>query len=104
MWEDFTMRQLFWPVAVAAVMAACLWNADQSSQLNSARAADKAKEDTPAAAKTRKKLKEKLTVEWKETRTKDIFEDIKRQLDNKISYKIDTEGGISNNSTLSFSA
>ncbi len=62
------------------------------------------KKDTPAAAKTRKKLKEKISVDYKDTRLADIAKDIGRQFDNRLSIKLDNVGGVSNNLTLTYSA
>jgi hypothetical protein len=62
------------------------------------------KKDTPAAAKTRRMLKEKMSVNYKETRLSDVAIDIQKQLDNKVSIKLDNDGGVSNNLTITYSA
>jgi hypothetical protein len=72
--------------------------------LTSLLASGQGKKDSAAAAATRKKLKTKITVDYKDTRLKDIASDIQKQLDNRISIRIDNEGGVSNNLTITFSA
>jgi hypothetical protein len=67
-------------------------------------AAEPAKKDTPAAAKTRKKLKEKISVDYKDTRLRDVALDLQKQLDNRIVIKLDNDGGVSNNLTVTYSA
>jgi hypothetical protein len=67
-------------------------------------AASKASKDSPAAAKTRKKLKQKLSVDFSDTRLEDVAETLKKEFDNKLSIKIDTIGGVSKNLTLTYSA
>jgi hypothetical protein len=59
-------------------------------------------EESPAAIAARKKLKQKITLELKDTGFKDLTEEIKRELDKPISFKIDNTSGISNNSKVSF--
>ena len=61
-------------------------------------------QDTPAAAATRKRLQTKISVDYKEIGTKEIFDDIKREMDNKVSFKIDNASGISNNSKMTVKA
>jgi hypothetical protein len=91
-WEDFAVRRLLCSVAVMALGVTAFW------------AADKPQKDTPSAAKTRQRLKQKISVEFKDTRMKDAFEDIRRQLENRVSFRLDNEGGVSNNSTVTFKA
>ena len=86
------MRRLLGTVALLAVCATSFW------------AADKPKKDSPAAASTRKKLKKKVTVEYKDTRLREVAADLQRQFDNKLSIKLDNEGGVSNNLTITYSA
>jgi hypothetical protein len=73
--------------------------------LSSAYSAEK---DTPAAAATRNKLKAKISVDYKDTSLKDIAEDIKQKVSDAtgmdLSIYLDNPGGVSNNSTLSYSA
>jgi hypothetical protein len=61
-------------------------------------------QDTPAAKATRKKLQTKISVDYKEVGTKEVFDDIKREMDNKVSFKIDNVSGISNNAKLTYKA
>ncbi|HXG08636.1 MAG TPA: hypothetical protein VNK04_02510 [Gemmataceae bacterium] len=64
------------------------------------RAADK---DTAKAAATRKKLKQKVTVNWKDTRLADIVEDIKEMVPG-VSVRLDNKGGVSNNRKVTYAA
>jgi hypothetical protein len=61
-------------------------------------------QDTPSAKATRKRLQEKITVEIKETPFKEAIEEIRRELNNKVSFKIDNVSGISNNSKVTIIA
>ncbi|MFN4260217.1 MAG: tetratricopeptide repeat protein [Gemmataceae bacterium] len=67
-----------------------------------------APKDTPAAAATRKKLKVKLSVDYKETRLADIVMDLKEKIEDvtgmNISFHLDNPGGVSNNQTITFAA
>jgi hypothetical protein len=69
--------------------------------LVSAYAADK-EEDTPAAAKTRKLLKEKVTVSFKDTRLEDVLDELKDQIKG-LKMQLDTKGGVSRNITINYS-
>src|SRR5438105_3252347 len=73
--------------------------------LSSAWAAEK---DTPAAAATRKKLQAKISVDYKDVPLKEIMDDIKQKVNDAsgtdLSIYMDNPGGVSNNSTLSYSA
>lgn len=60
-----------------------------------------AEDDTPAAAKTRKLLKEKVTVEFKDTRLEDAVEELKEQVKG-LKVLLDTKGGVSRNRTLTY--
>jgi hypothetical protein len=91
-WEGIPVRRLLVTVAILVVCVATF------------RAAEKASQDSPAAAKTRKKLKEKVTVDFKETRLEDVAADLKKQFDSKLSIKIDNIGGVSNNLPVTYSA
>jgi hypothetical protein len=76
-----------------------------SLTLASAGAAEK---DTPAAAATRKKLQAKISVDYKDLSIKEVMEDIKQKVSDAtgmdLSIYVDNQGGVSNNSTLSYSA
>lgn len=68
---------------------------------------DKAGDDTPKAAATRKLLKVKISVDFKDTRLADAIEEIKEQFKEKkmnISIRLDTKGGVSQNRTLTYKA
>jgi hypothetical protein len=67
-------------------------------------AADEKPKDTPAAAKTRKLLKTKIPeVDWKDTRLEDVIDEIKEQVKG-LSIRLDTKGGVSRNSTVTYKA
>jgi hypothetical protein len=70
--------------------------------LAGAAAADKDSDDTPAAAKTRKLLKEKVTVSYKDTRLEDVVDDLKDQIKG-LRMQLDTRGGVSRNQTITYS-
>src|SRR5439155_22031550 len=83
-----------------------LWTATIFSlTLSSALAVEK---DTPAAAATRKKLQAKISVDYKDVSLKEIMEDVKQKVNDatgsELSIYMDNQGGVSNNSTLSYSA
>jgi hypothetical protein len=63
-----------------------------------------AAQDSPAAKATRKKLQQKISVEWKDIGVKVITEDIKREMDKPVAFKIDNVSGVSNNSKLTYKA
>jgi hypothetical protein len=67
-----------------------------------------AEKDSPAAAATRKKLQTKISVEYKDVSLKEIMDDIKQKVNDAtgmdLSIWLDNSGGVSNNSTLSYSA
>jgi hypothetical protein len=67
--------------------------------------ADEAKkdEDTPKAAATRKKLKTKISVSFKDTRLVDAIDEIKDEIKG-LSILLDTKGGVSRNQAITFSA
>jgi hypothetical protein len=89
-WEGYTVRRLLVTAGLALVIAASCW------------AAGKASKDSPAAAKTRKKLKQKLSVEFSETPLRDAMDALKREFDNKLSFKF--VDGISKNQPITYSA
>jgi hypothetical protein len=62
-------------------------------------------QESPAAKATRKKLKQKITLEFKkEIPIKEVVEEIKREFDGRLGIKIDNVSGISNNSKVSIVA
>src|SRR4051794_12439580 len=64
------------------------------------RAAD---DDTPAAAKTRKLLKTKISVDFKDTRLEDAMTEIKEEVKG-FRFLLDAKGGVSRNQTLTYKA
>ncbi len=60
-------------------------------------------EETPSAKATRKKLQQKITLDAKDVGFKALTEDIKREMDKPVSFKIDNVSGISNNTKLTYS-
>lgn len=63
-------------------------------------AQDKA-EDSPAAAKTRKLLKTKVTVDFKDTRFQDVVDELKGEVKG-LSIRWDSKGGVSANSKITY--
>jgi len=61
-------------------------------------------QESKAAQTTRMKLKQKITVEFKEVGTADIFKDIKSEMDKPVNFKIDNVSGVSNNTKLTYKA
>ena len=61
-------------------------------------------QETASAKATRKRLQQKISVEWKEVGLKIITEDIKGEVDQPISFKIDNTSGLSNNTKLTYKA
>lgn len=59
-------------------------------------------EDSQAAKATRKKLQQKISLDLKEVGTKAFFEEVNRELDQAINFKIDNNSGVSNNSKMNF--
>lgn len=59
-------------------------------------------QDSDAAKTTRKKLQQKVTIELKEIGTKAFLEDVNRELDKAINFKIDNASGVSNNSKMTY--
>jgi hypothetical protein len=80
-----------------AVLIAFLSAAGQEKQEK------KNKKDTPKAAETRKKLKEKVTVNWTDTRLDDAIDELKDQVKG-LGVKLDTAGGVSRNLKISYKA
>jgi hypothetical protein len=83
------MRSLL-PTA-ALLMLACLAVADDKP------------EDSAAAAKTRKLLKTRLTIEFKDTALKDALEELKEEVKG-LKFLIDTKGGVSRNQPMTIKA
>ncbi len=88
-------------VVAAGLFAACL---AVSANLI---AADEEK-DTPKAAATRKLLKTKISVDYKDTTLSDVIDDIKDQIKDKSKKNLfvlkDNKGGVSNNTKFSYKA
>jgi hypothetical protein len=61
-------------------------------------------QESKAAQTTRMKLKQKITVEFKEVGTADIFKEIKGEMDKPVNFKIDNVSGVSNNTKLTYKA
>ena len=62
-------------------------------------------QESKSAKSTREKLKQVIDVfEAKEVGTKAFFEDVNRELEKEIKFKIDGTTGISNNTKLTFKA
>ena len=85
------MRHL---LTLAALFALCL---------TGAYAADKDSDDTPAAAKTRKLLKQKVDCDYKDTRLQDAVDDLKEQVKG-LRMQLDTKGGVSRNQKVTYQA
>ncbi len=64
--------------------------------------------DTPKAAATRKLLKTKVSVDYKDTMLSDVIDDIKDQIKDKtkktVSILKDNAGGVSNNTKFTYKA
>ncbi len=91
------MRHL---VVTASLFAACL-----ASSVNLSAADEK---DTPKAAATRKLLKTKVSVDYKDTPLSEIIDDIKDQIKDKtkkvLGVRVDNKGGVSNNTKFTYKA
>lgn len=61
-------------------------------------------QESKAAQATRMKLKQKISIEFKEVGTADIFKDIKSEMEKPVNFKIDNVSGVSNNSKLTYKA
>jgi hypothetical protein len=61
-------------------------------------------QETPSAQSARKKLQQKISVEWKDIGVKAITDDIKREMDQPVAFKIDNTTGVSNNAKLTYKA
>jgi phage tail sheath protein FI len=95
--EERSMRRLF---VTASLFAACLVGLvrETAAQQN----------DTPKAAATRKLLKTKVSVDYKETTLSDVIDDIKDQIKEKskkvLGVRVDNKGGVSNNTKFTYKA
>jgi hypothetical protein len=87
------MRRMF-ALGLVALMSA-LWLASDFARAGG--------DETPSAIAARKKLKQKITIEAKEVGFKAFTDDIKREMDKEVSFKIDNTSGISNNSKVTYS-
>jgi hypothetical protein len=87
-------------------VAACLFAACLVVSSNPI-AADEEK-DTPKAAATRKLLKTKISVDYKDTTLSDVIDDIKDQIKDKAKKNLfvlkDNKGGVSNNTKFTYKA
>ena len=87
------MQRIFFTAAISGLMLSSAWAAEK---------------DTPVAAATRKKLQAKISVDYKDVPLKEIMDDIKQKVNDAtgtdLSITMDNPGGVSNNSTLSYSA
>src|SRR5947207_194128 len=61
-------------------------------------------QESPSTQATRKKLKQKITVDFKEIGTKTVFDDIKGEMDKPVAFKLDANSGVSNNTKLTYKA
>ena len=64
--------------------------------------------DTPKASATRKLLKTKVSVDYKDTTLTDVIDDIKEQIKDKTKKNLfvlkDSKGGVSNNTKFTYKA
>jgi hypothetical protein len=61
-------------------------------------------DETPSAQATRKKLKQKISIDEKEIGFKAMLDAIKGEMEKPVSFKIDNISGISNNSKLTYAS
>lgn len=61
-----------------------------------------AEKDTPKAAATREKLKQKVTVDVKDDTLKNALEDLEEQA--KVKFRLDLKGGVSQNKKITYKA
>jgi hypothetical protein len=66
-------------------------------------AQDKAASDTPKAAKSRKKLKEIVSVDYENTAIREVEADLKSQIEG-LPLRVDFKGGVSGNLTITYKA
>lgn len=60
--------------------------------------------ETPSARATRKKLQQKISVEWENTPLKVAVDELKAEFDNRLGVKIDNTAGVSNNTKVTYKA
>jgi hypothetical protein len=60
-------------------------------------------DETPSAIAARKKLQQKISIDEKDIGFKNLTDVIKSEMDKPISFKIDNNSGISNNSKVTYS-
>jgi hypothetical protein len=101
--DSFVRKERFMRrvVTTASVFAALLAGVVDLS------VADEAK-DTPKAASTRKLLKTRVSVDFKDTPLSDVIDDIKDQVKEKskkaLGVRLDNKGGVSNNTKFTYKA
>ena len=92
------MRRL---VLTTSLFAACLAGFVNLS-------AAQGEKDTPKAAATRKLLKTKVSVDYKDTPLSEVVDDIKDQVKDKakktFGVRLDNKGGVSNNTKFTYKA
>jgi autotransporter-associated beta strand protein len=62
---------------------------------------DKRPDDTPAAAATRKLLKQKVSLSFKDARLADVVDELKEEVKG-LRVRLDTRGGVSQNQTITY--
>jgi hypothetical protein len=95
--EERSMRRL---IVAASLFAVCLAGLVELSAAQG--------NDTPKAAATRKLLKTKVSVDYKDTTLSDVIDDIKDQVKEKnkkvLGVRVDNKGGVSNNTKFTYKA
>lgn len=61
-------------------------------------------QESTAAKTTRKKLQQKISVEFKEERTADVFKSVFDEMDKPVKFKINNASGVSNNTKITYKA
>lgn len=61
-------------------------------------------QESTAAKTTRKKLQQKITVEFKEEGTKAVIDQVSGEMDKAPKFRIDNASGISNNTKITYRA
>src|SRR6185295_19375312 len=62
-------------------------------------------QESKAAQSTRMKLKQKISVDFKEIGTKAIFDEITESMEKgAVTFKLDNKSGVSNNTKLTYKA
>jgi hypothetical protein len=67
-------------------------------------AANAQEKESKAAQATRQKLKQKISVEFKDVATSLVFAEIKGEMEKPVNFKIDNKSGVSNNTKLTYKA